>query len=50
MKLSKLEFRDSRLARWLYSQNLQRGPPLGKCKEVPLRYALFFITDMLMRY
>ena len=29
-----LEFPGSRLMRSLYSQNTQRGPPLGECQEV----------------
>ena len=37
-----IEFCGSRLSHLLYSQNIQRGPPLGKCQEVPWRFALQF--------
>ena len=44
-KQNKLEFHGSRLARLLYSQNIQRGPPLAEYQEVLWRFALFVISQ-----
>ena len=38
-----LKFCGSRLTRFLYSQNIQHGPSLGKCQEVPRRLHLIFL-------
>ena len=33
----------SRLTHSLYSQDIQRGPPLGKCQKMAWRFALFLL-------